>query len=85
MHVRSFFVPLFLAHAISLLAQDSPVPNRSANNSDNPFFSESALPYRLPPFDKIKDDDFVPDADTDPPDIAQLSNEDEIVPDPAPF
>ena len=28
--------------------------------ADNPFLTESPLPYRLPPFDKIKDDQFVP-------------------------
>jgi peptidyl-dipeptidase Dcp len=28
--------------------------------ADNPFLTESALPYHLPPFDRIKDDQFVP-------------------------
>src|SRR5213075_1548219 len=28
--------------------------------ADNPFLVESALPYHLPPFDRIKDDQFVP-------------------------
>ena len=28
--------------------------------ADNPFLTESPLPYHLPPFDKIKDDQFVP-------------------------
>ena len=28
--------------------------------ADNPFLTESPLPYYLPPFDKIKDDQFVP-------------------------
>jgi peptidyl-dipeptidase Dcp len=32
----------------------SPMP------ADNPFLTESPLPYHLPPFDKIKDDQFVP-------------------------
>src|SRR5215217_3913163 len=27
---------------------------------DNPFFSKSELPYELPPFDKIKDEHFLP-------------------------
>src|ERR1700704_4274993 len=41
--------------AIAVAAQNSsPMP------SDNPFLVESALPYHLPPFDKIKDEYFVP-------------------------
>ena len=41
--------------AIAVAAQSpSPMP------SDNPFLVESALPYHLPPFDKIKDEHFVP-------------------------
>src|SRR5439155_15337198 len=41
--------------AIAVAAQNSsPMP------SDNPFLTESPLPYHLPPFDKIKDDQFVP-------------------------
>src|SRR5437867_5807705 len=40
---------------IAVAAQNSsPMP------SDNPFLVESALPYHLPPFDKIKDEHFVP-------------------------
>jgi len=27
---------------------------------DNPFLVESPLPYHLPPFDKIKDEHFIP-------------------------
>ncbi len=37
--------------------QTSPSP---ALTQDNPFSQESTLPYHLPPFDKIKDTDFVP-------------------------
>ena len=48
------------------------------NDDDN-------VPDPAPRPPDTEDDDFVPDADTDPPDIAQLSDEDEIVPDPAPF
>jgi len=29
----------------------------------NPFFSPSSLPYQAPPFDKIKDDDYIPAMD----------------------
>src|SRR5437870_11363187 len=40
--------------AIAVAAQNSsPMP------SDNPFLVESALPYHLPPFDKIRDEHFV--------------------------
>ena len=31
-----------------------------ALSKDNPFLQESTLPYHLPPFDKIKDGDFLP-------------------------
>src|SRR5438309_6152442 len=41
--------------AIAVAAQNSsPMP------SDNPFLVESTLPYHLPPFDKIKDEHFIP-------------------------
>src|SRR6266516_7161268 len=41
--------------AIPVAAQNSlPMP------AENPFLAESALPYHLPPFDKIKDEHFVP-------------------------
>src|SRR5213082_2221065 len=45
---------------ISVVAQESPAENSSPMPSDNPFLVESALPYRLPPFDRIKDEHFVP-------------------------
>src|SRR6478609_2681078 len=45
---------------ISLLAQNSSAENSSPMPIDNPFLVESALPYHLPPFDKIKDEHFVP-------------------------
>lgn len=42
-------------------ASGKPVNDSSAHLSpDNPFARESTLPYRLPPFDKIKDGDFKP-------------------------
>jgi peptidyl-dipeptidase Dcp len=44
--------------AISLIAQTSPVEN--SNVADNPLLTESSLPYHVPPFDKIKDEHFVP-------------------------
>src|SRR5438552_251277 len=44
--------------AISVIAQTSPVQN--SNIADNPFLAESSLPYHVPPFDKIKDEHFVP-------------------------
>ena len=31
-----------------------------ALSKDNPFLQESTLPYHMPPFDKIKDGDFLP-------------------------
>jgi peptidyl-dipeptidase Dcp len=49
-----------IAHitAISVMAQTSPVQN--SNTAQNPLLTESSLPYHVPPFDKIKDEDFVP-------------------------
>jgi peptidyl-dipeptidase Dcp len=44
--------------AISVIAQTSPVQN--PNMADNPFLTESSLPYHIPSFDKIKDEHFVP-------------------------
>src|SRR5947208_7143001 len=44
--------------AISVIAQTSPVQN--PNMADNPLLWESSLPYHIPPFDKIKDEHFVP-------------------------
>src|SRR5438094_7326147 len=46
--------------AFSLLAQNSSAQNSSPMPADNPFLVESALPYHLPPFDRIKDEHFVP-------------------------
>src|SRR4030095_8374018 len=43
---------------ISVIAQPSPVQN--PNIADNPLLTESSLPYHSPPFDKIKDEHFVP-------------------------
>src|SRR5204863_5152641 len=37
-----------------------PKASAPSPKSDNPLLTESALPYQLPPFDKIKDEHFVP-------------------------
>ena len=42
--------------AIAVAAEKNPSPMPT----DNPFLTESPLSYHLPPFDKIKDDQFVP-------------------------
>jgi peptidyl-dipeptidase Dcp len=39
-------------------AKSSPTPKPSS--SANPLLSESSLPYQIPPFDKLKDEDFQP-------------------------
>jgi peptidyl-dipeptidase Dcp len=46
----------------SLTFAKPPVQNSSASDlpKTNPFAAESTLPYHLPPFDKIKDTDFLP-------------------------
>ncbi|PYI71842.1 MAG: dipeptidyl carboxypeptidase II, partial [Verrucomicrobia bacterium] len=48
----------FFACALLKLAQITGV--FAADLKDNPLAAESGLPYRYPPFDKIKDEDFVP-------------------------
>jgi peptidyl-dipeptidase Dcp len=45
---------------VSVIAANEPVQNSSLSPSDNPLLSESSLPYHLPPFDKIKDEQFTP-------------------------
>ena len=39
-------------------------PSSPTLSEDNPFAHESALPYHLPPFDQIKDTDFMPAIET---------------------
>src|SRR5512144_1161612 len=56
---------LVFAVAISILAvpalgQATPRVAAQQLSADNPFARPSALPYRLPPFDRIKDADFRP-------------------------
>src|ERR1700736_4309879 len=46
------FSPLLSAFQITAVSAANPV--------DNPLLKESTLPYHLPPFDKIKDEHFVP-------------------------
>lgn len=43
-------------------APTSPKPSKKLNTAEtsNPLFTESTLPYHLPPFDKIKDEHFQP-------------------------
>src|SRR2546428_1650580 len=55
-------LPLFTACAFFLSAQITTVsaPEPSAATADNPLLTESTLPYRVPPFDKIKDERFAP-------------------------
>ena len=53
---------LFTACAFFLSAQITTVSatESSAATADNPLLTESTLPYRVPPFDKIKDEHFAP-------------------------
>src|SRR5437660_8055710 len=50
--------PLLAAMQIAAIAVAA--QNSSLMPSDNPFLVESTLPYHLPPFDRIKDEHFVP-------------------------
>src|SRR3989440_3762353 len=54
----SLIVAMTHIAAISVIAQTYPVQNHNMGN--NPLLSESSLPYHIPPFDKIKDEHFVP-------------------------
>ena len=47
------------APAVSLAASPANTP-ASTFGPDNPFYSESTLPFQAPPFDKIKDSDYQP-------------------------
>src|SRR5881398_1902374 len=49
-----------LLAAMQITATAVAAQNSSPMPSDNPYLVESALPYHLPPFDKIKDEHFVP-------------------------
>ena len=55
--LKSLAAALVLAAAT---ASGKPVNDSTALAPDNPFARESTLPYRLPPFDKIKDEHFKP-------------------------
>ncbi len=46
----------FLSTQITTVSATEP----SAATADNPLLTESTLPYRVPPFDKIKDEHFAP-------------------------
>jgi peptidyl-dipeptidase Dcp len=52
--------PLALAMAAAIALAGSARAAEPPAATSNPFFEVSALPYHLPPFDKIKDSDYVP-------------------------
>ena len=54
-------IAVFLFSGVCVLMLKSPARSEMAPApAANPFFSESALPFHAPPFDKIKDSDYVP-------------------------
>ena len=64
-HVRHVLCAfLFLAMSLTAntaAAENSPTPSTSPSAmAANPLLTESTLPYHIPPFDKIKDEQFVP-------------------------
>src|SRR5437762_13590822 len=76
MHHSLFVAQLFRILAIlaamqitstSLNAEKPPVKSAPSSPaaSDNPLLAESTLSYHAPPFDKIKDEHFVPVIDAD--------------------
>lgn len=46
--------------ALTCLAPASQAAGPDPSMTDNPFFTESPLPYHLPPFDRIRESDYVP-------------------------
>src|SRR5213596_4255706 len=60
-HSLMRFAHFFTACALLSAAQITAV---FAADPDNPLMSESALPYHVPPFDKIKDEHFAPAMET---------------------
>lgn len=55
----------FFLAPVAAVTMDAAKPSPSATTksksmSDNPLFSESALPYHMPPFDQIKDSHYAP-------------------------
>src|SRR5262245_33313973 len=52
-------IAAFLFLGVCLLILNNPAPSEMAPAA-NPFFNESALPFHAPPFDKIKEGDYVP-------------------------
>jgi peptidyl-dipeptidase Dcp len=58
---RSIFLALSLVTAFAAFAQASAEkPVADALAAENPFFKPSTLPYQAPPFDRIKDADYLP-------------------------
>ena len=53
------FTSLFIVTS-SIFAEPKDTKAPSSSLKDNPFATESSLPYHLPPFDKIKNSDFMP-------------------------
>ena len=50
----------FMSHPAPTCAAEKSKQPTVPNNSQNALMTQSSLPYHLPPFDKIKDDQFVP-------------------------
>src|SRR4051812_46236468 len=53
-------VPLISMTQLLPVTASAETKSTKSANGKNPLLTESALPYHLPPFDKIKDDEFIP-------------------------
>jgi len=51
---------LMTSGAIALTTGSLAAQNAAGFGPDNPFYAPSTLPFHAPPFDKIKDDDYLP-------------------------
>ncbi|HYD79086.1 MAG TPA: M3 family metallopeptidase [Paucimonas sp.] len=60
MPLSRLLIAATLLFATSNAFPTSAAMNTPATATDNPFFSASSLPYQLPPFDRIKDEHFLP-------------------------
>jgi peptidyl-dipeptidase Dcp len=58
--VTAFATAAFAIHMHAATPSPSPAAKKAAKGSDNPLLTESTLPYKMPPFDQIKNEHYTP-------------------------